>query len=58
VASPINQRNNPQVKQSHTIENCSPALCQYFPKEKPEIITVAPAISGGKAFEKKEINSE
>jgi hypothetical protein len=28
-----------------------------FSQEKPEIITVAPAISGGKAFEKKEINS-
>jgi len=39
------------------MENFSLALCQYFSKEKPEDMTAAPAMTEGKAFEKKDIAS-
>jgi len=50
--------NSPRVKSSHRMENRSLALCQYFCNEKPDEMTVAPAMSGGKALEKKDINSD
>jgi hypothetical protein len=40
------------------MENRSLALCQYFCNEKPDEMMVAPAMSGGKALEKKDINSD